>query len=346
MLRSGLGDLPVPSRPQPAFREPPKISLSITKTCNLQCAHCYSDCTAKPSPRELSRQEWLNFIDYLVAHDFIQVYIEGGEPFHRPDFLDILRHSARRLMTLVRTHGTLIDRDMAMTLKRIGVGRMFVDVMGACADTHDGLTGVTGSFEQSCAAVRHLVAAGVKTDMLIILNRRNAAEMSEYLKLAHGLGALRVGLLRLYPLGRAKRRWSELALSLEEQMEVVRGLDPPPGLQVMQSWHPQDRNCCWQAATVDAFGNSIGCTYLREYVNFGNIRETPFLETWHNDPLYRRLRSGAVEQSCSGCHSKEHTRGGCRSTAYAFHGRWDAPDPFCATLNQGVDLRVLPDRLL
>jgi radical SAM protein with 4Fe4S-binding SPASM domain len=346
MFRSGYGDLPAPSRPQPAFREPPKISISITKTCNLRCAHCYGDCTPAPSPRELGRQEWLDFIDYLVAHDFIQLYIEGGEPFHRADFLDVLRHAAPRMMTLVRTHGTLIDKPMARTLKRIGVGRVFVDVMAARAETHDALTGVPGSFEKSCAAVRHLAAAGVKADMLIILHRKNAGEINDYLKLARDLGALRVGLLRLYPLGRAKRLWSELALSLDEQMAVIGALDPPPGLQVMQSWHPQDRNCCWQAATVDAFGNSIGCTYLREYVNFGNIRDTPFLDTWHNHPLYRQLRSGAVEQSCSGCHGKEHTRGGCRSTAYAFHGRWDAPDPFCTTLNQGVDLRVLPGRLL
>jgi radical SAM protein with 4Fe4S-binding SPASM domain len=114
----------------------------------------------------------------------------------------------------------------------------------------------------------------------------------------------------------------------------------------MQSWHPNDANCCWQAATVNARGDSIGCPYLREYVNFGNIRQVDFLHTWRNNPLYRQLRSGLVEKSCPDCHGREGTRGGCRSTAYAFHGRWTAPDPFCSHSNHGVPLNVLPIRLL
>jgi radical SAM protein with 4Fe4S-binding SPASM domain len=288
----------------------------------------------------------LKFIDYLIANDFIQIYIEGGEPFFRRDFRKILKYAARKLMTVVRTNGTLITAKIAAELKAIGVARVLVDVMGASAQTHDRLTGVEGSFAKSCAAVKFLAAAGIKTDALVILNRENAGEIQDCVELAHSLGALRLGVLRLYPLGRAKRAWSELALSLEEQTAAVTSLRAPDGFQIMQSWHPNDRNCCWQGATINAYGDSIGCTYLREYVNFGNIRATPFLETWHSNELYKTLRDGKVEQACSSCHERDGTSGGCRSTAYAFHGRWDAPDPFCSHLNHGVDLRVLPKRLL
>jgi radical SAM protein with 4Fe4S-binding SPASM domain len=328
------------------FESPPKITLSITNTCNLECAHCYGDCTKTPSPRELSTKEVLAFIDYLVDNDFIQIYIEGGEPLCRPDFGRILKHCGRRLMTLVRTHGALLTGEVARAWKGFGVARVFVDIMGATAKTHESLTGVPGTFSRSCAAVRHLRRAGIETDMAIIMNRRNVGELQSYLELAAELGAARVGILRLYPLGRAKHRWRELALSLEEQDAAIAGLKPPEGLRIMQSWHPRDRNCCWQAAAVSPFGDSIGCMYLREYVNHGNIRTVPFLETWHQSKLYRKLRSGKVETSCGGCHAASNTRGGCRSTAYAFHGRWEAPDPFCSTLNQGVDLRVLPEWVL
>src|SRR5262249_16877646 len=159
---------------------------------------------------------------------------------------------------------------------------------------------------------RALVALGVPVDMLIIMHRRNVAELPAYLELAAGLGAKRVGILRLYPLGRAKRRWSELSLPLAEQDRAIAGLRPPAGLQLLQSWHPRDGNGCWQAATVNARGDSIGCPYLREYVNFGNIRAVPLLDTWRNDPLYKLLRAGRVESSCSDCDQHEGTRGGCR----------------------------------
>ena len=60
----------------------------------------------------------------------------------------------------------------------------------------------------------------------------------------------------------------------------------------------------------------------------------------------RELRSGNVESSCGSCSASQNSHGGCRSTAYAFHGRWSAPDPFDIELNEGVDLRVLPSRSL
>jgi radical SAM protein with 4Fe4S-binding SPASM domain len=330
----------------PGYVTPPKMTVSITNTCNLKCAWCYGDCGKATAHRELDTKEWLEFIDYLVSNNFIRIYIEGGEPLFRPDFLRILKHAAPKLMTVVRTNGTLIDRRLAFELKSIGVGRVLVDIMGARPGTHDGLTGIEGSFGKSCAAVGYLAEAGIKTDVLTILNRKNVGEIQGCIDLAHSLGALRLGVLRLYPLGRAKRAWADLALSLDEQMAALADLKVPADFSIMQSWHPNDRNCCWQGATVNAWGDSIGCTYLREYVNFGNIRRTPFLETWHTDPLYRTLRAGHVEKSCGSCHEKDGTAGGCRSTAYAFHGRWDAPDPFCSNLNDGVDVRVLPERLL
>jgi radical SAM protein with 4Fe4S-binding SPASM domain len=330
----------------PAFERPPKVTFALTETCNLECRHCYADCKKAGKRPELTTAEWFELIDYLAANGVIQTYIEGGEPLHRPDFFRILRRASGKMMTLMRTNGSLIDAAMARRLKRDGVGHVFVDLMGARTETHDWFAGVEGSFKRACAGVRHLIDAGIKTDVLTILNKRNAGEIQDILELAHGLGAQRVGVLRLYPLGRAKHAWSELALSLDEQMRVIAALHPPAGLGLMQSWHPRDRNCCWQSATVNAFGDSIGCPYLREYVNHGNVRDVPFMEIWDHDPLYKSLRAGEVESSCASCDTNDGSRGGCRSTAYAFHGRWAAPDPFCPTLNDGVDLRVLPERLL
>src|SRR5262249_40555771 len=158
--------------------------------------------------------------------------------------------------------------------------------------------GVAGSFEAACRGVEHLLAAGIDTRLVVILTRRIAPELNQLLKLARDLGVVQVSVLRLYPLGRAKRLWSELALSLDEQLAALDGLRAPPGVRVAHSWHPHDKNCCWSSVAVNAYGDSIGCPYLREFVNYGNILETPLLESWHTDPLYRRLRSGEVSDGC------------------------------------------------
>jgi radical SAM protein with 4Fe4S-binding SPASM domain len=281
----------------------------------------------------------------VVEDGVIQFYIEGGEPLAKPGILELLARCTRDAMTLLRTHGTLIDGAMADGLKTAGLGRVLVDLMGAEAATHDWFTGVPGSFHAACNGIRNCVAHAVPTDILVILTRQTAPQLNALLMLAADLGVERVGILRLYPLGRAKRIWGEIALSLEDQMAVIRALQPPPSLKVMQSWHPNDHNCCWQAAAVNAFGRAIGCMYLREYVDFGPIGTLRHRDIWHHNPLYRHLRSGQVERGCADCTSSQGSAGGCRAAAYAFHGRWTAPDPFDETLNDGVDLRVLPERL-
>lgn len=329
----------------PVLETPPKISVSITEACPHACAHCYSDCATTPKPRELSIPAWREVLAKLADDGFIQVYFEGGEPFAKPGFLDLLEAIAPRMMTLVRTRGAGLDASVAERLAAIRVGRVLVDLMGDDAATHDSTAGACGAFEAACTAIEECARRGIPVDALVVLTRRTAPRLNAILRLAHRLGAERVGVLRLYPLGRAKRIWQEIALPLDEQMAAIASLDPPKGLGVMQSWHPRDQNCCWQAAALNAAGDIIGCQYLREYVNYGNILERSYLDAWANDPLYRRIRSGNVEASCPDCSATQRSHGGCRSTAFAFHGRWEAPDPFDVTLNEGVDLAVLPDRL-
>ncbi|MBR0666061.1 radical SAM protein [Roseomonas hellenica] len=325
----------------PPLHRPMKVTIGYTQSCNLDCRVCYADCTRDPSPRELPAATWVRLLDEFFEAGVISIMIEGGEPLHRPDILDVIAHAAPRAMTRLRTNATLIDDAMAARLKRIGLGDVMVDLLGATPATHDALTGVPGSFARSIDGIRAARRAGLPATVLVIMNRGNYRELQQVLDLAKVEGVEAVGVLRPYPLGRMRRNWDELSLSLPEMMEAIAALRPPEGVRLMQSWHPNDANCCWQMAAVNAYGRSIGCMYLRDYVDYGDVTVTPFLETWEH-PLYRRLRAGNVEKSCSGCASTQHTHGGCRSTAYAFHGRWDAPDPFDSGLNDGVDLRVLP----
>ena len=327
------------------LESPIKLTVCYTERCTLDCRLCYADCKAEKTREELSGETWIRLLHPLLDQGIISLYFEGGEPFARDDFLDVLRSCTPKAYCMVRTHGTLIDRPLAQRLKADCVGTVLVDLWGATPATHEALTGVPGSFSQTVAGIEALVAAGIPTHLLLILTRENAAELKAYAQLGKDLGVDKVGFLRLYPLGRAKREWATHALSLDEQMQALGSVDAPEGLPIMQSWHPRNHNCCWQMAAVNAYGDSIGCAYLREYVDYGNLQDVSLAESWQH-PLWRQLREGRVEKSCSGCSSTQGSHGGCRSTAFAFHGRFDAPDPFDLPLNDGIDLRVLPDRLL
>jgi radical SAM protein with 4Fe4S-binding SPASM domain len=329
-----------------SLESPLKLTVCLTETCNLDCRPCYADCHASKARRELDGQAWHRLLDDAVDDGVVALYFEGGEPLLHPGFLDIARHVSDRAYIMLRTHATTVDKAMAETLKEVGVALVFVDLWAADPAIHDALTGTPGSHARTVAGIAALRAAGLDVQTLIILNRRNVGDLNAQLRLSRDLGASATGILRLYPLGRARREWPDLSLSLAEQMRAlaaVQAPDLPDGrrLRIMQSWHPNDHNCCWHMAAVNAFGDSIGCAYLREYVNYGSLLDKSLRETWDH-PTCRELRRGAVEKACSSCSTSQNSHGGCRSTAYAFHGRFDAPDPFDVTLNDDVDLCRLP----
>lgn len=326
------------------LHKPIKSWVQVTQSCNLQCKQCYGDCGRDQKSDELSLEEYRSLIAEMASEGVIEILVEGGEPLNRPDIVPLMAMWSPHVMTRLRTNGTLLDADTATALRDAGVGSVFVDFMGATPETHDWHTGVSGSFEKSVEGVRNAAAAGLQPAMLIIMTRRNVGELQQFIDLAAGLDVARVGVLRLYPLGRARTYWKEMAVPLPEQMSALEAISLPDGMYLMTSWHPKDGNCCWQNAGVDARGRVVGCPYLRDYVDYGNVREVSWLDTW-NHPLYRQLRGGDVEDSCPECAKTQGSHGGCRSTAYAFHGRWDAPDPFCTHTNRGVGVESLPSHI-
>ena len=323
---------------RPQLEQPIKMTISVTNACHLRCAHCYSDCTAAPVAAELTTRDWLRIVDEAVDAGVMAVMIEGGEPLLRPDLFEILDHCARRTLVWLRTHATHIDGPLARRIRDSGVATVCVDFFGAQAATHDAHAGAAGAFERTAAGAAAIAAAGLDLLPLLILTRHNRRELQDYVGLGRRLGANRASILRLYPIGRARAAWPALACSRAEMDEAIAAVTPPRGFRLLHSWHPRNGNCCWESSAVTATGLSVGCPYLREYVNFGDLGRQTVLETW-NHPLYRQLRAGPPGQDhCRSCSDHEGTRGGCRSTAYAFTGDWNAPDPFCP--DSEVDLGI------
>ena len=206
--------------PRPKLDKPFKLTICVTQTCSMDCKLCYADCKNDPA-QELSTDQWKAFIDELVAENFLHIFFEGGEPFDRPDFEELLAHVNRRLYVAIRTHAIGIDEARAKRLKELGVGRLYVDLFAAQPDIQDELTGSPGSYSRAVAGMENALAQGIKVTILGILSRKNHEHLQDYVDLAERIGADQVGVLRLYPLGRAKKNWAELSLSIDEMMSAL-----------------------------------------------------------------------------------------------------------------------------
>ena len=90
---------------------PVNVTWEVTFKCNLSCIHCLSD-SGKKRKGELNTEQCRQVIDALSDMKVFQFNIGGGEPFMRPDFLDLMDHAHEKgMVTCISTNGTPISTD-------------------------------------------------------------------------------------------------------------------------------------------------------------------------------------------------------------------------------------------
>src|SRR5512141_2430447 len=88
----------------------PIVVWNLTRTCNLECVHCYTASAAKKYADEVSTEKAKEVLDDLAEFKVPAVLFSGGEPLVRPDLFDLAAHArSRGLHVVLSTNGTLIE---------------------------------------------------------------------------------------------------------------------------------------------------------------------------------------------------------------------------------------------
>lgn len=148
---------------------PVQYLLYVTRRCNLRCSFCFFEKQERNYDRrklmakELTTSEIWQLIRGLPK--FGVLTITGGEPFLRPDIIDILEYAARRRSTHVISNGTLIRNDYTPRLiglgsrSLIGKGLVLIGIsLPGTEERHPQITGVAGAYERTISIVKSLVA--------------------------------------------------------------------------------------------------------------------------------------------------------------------------------------------
>ncbi|MBP3798781.1 MAG: radical SAM protein [Ruminococcus sp.] len=92
---------------------PPFLIASITSSCNLHCAGCYSRCnnaTTDTAPvKQLTSEEWLRIFDEAQELGISFILLAGGEPMLRRDIIEAAGQKQDILFPIF-TNGTYIDK--------------------------------------------------------------------------------------------------------------------------------------------------------------------------------------------------------------------------------------------
>ena len=151
------------------FDPPFFIVLSPTMRCNLACYGCYAG--EYERGRELDGELIHRVLREAREMGVYFVTVSGGEPFIRPDLLDIFAAHGDQYFQ-VYTNGTLIDRKMAQALSRLGNVLPAISVEGWEKET-DARRG-PGAFRKILETMSNLRQEGVLFGFSATATRQNS----------------------------------------------------------------------------------------------------------------------------------------------------------------------------
>lgn len=168
---------------------PSQIHLCPTDRCNLTCRQC-DIWRIDPGP-ELTTLEWKRVLDECAELcGPASLNFAGGEPFTRPDLVELIEHSTRLGFTVsANSNGLLVDKTLALRLKDAGLDILYLSLDGASPESHDRIRNRPGGFERVMKACDALDAvSGPRPVFAAILHRLSVPEAGALLGLARARG--------------------------------------------------------------------------------------------------------------------------------------------------------------
>lgn len=271
---------------------------NLSYACRFDCAHCYSRDRLR-SIDELDLEGKLAVADNIVSSRVFDVNLGGGEPLDCPDVYAIAERLADGGVTVsICTNGWQADPGSARYLHGCGVGRVYISLDGACAETHDALRRHGGSFASALDAMATYRDAGMEVGISTTVTSANFEELGAIAELAESRGAASIEFKRLKREGNARGR-SDLELTPEQEDELIGafpgirdGVSIPASLIYgFDGVEGIDEGCpCGKSVlAIMADGTISPCVYSR--IPLGNATVDRIDDVWFGSPALERFRN-------------------------------------------------------
>ncbi|MBW1989670.1 MAG: 12,18-didecarboxysiroheme deacetylase [Deltaproteobacteria bacterium] len=352
----------------------PVVVWNMTRQCNLKCVHCYARAKARAEDSELSTEEGKALIEDLAAFGSPVMLFSGGEPLMRKDLPELARFAVEKGMrAVVSTNGCLITRDMAKTLKDVGLSYVGISLDGT-REVHDEFRGVSGAFDQAMEGIENAKEAGIKVGLRFTVNKRNVQEVPAMFDLLEERDIPRVCFYHLVYAGRGASLMKE-DLSHQETRDLLdlimdrtrdlhdRGKpkevltvdnhadgpylylrvlreDPERAKEVLRLLEMNAGNSSGLGIGCISWDGQVHADQFWRHLSFGNVRERPFSEIWSDTshPVLGKLKNKKqhVTGRCAACRWLSVCAGNFRVRAEAATGDLWAPDPACYLTDEEI----------
>ncbi len=354
----------------------PVVVWNMTQQCNLKCVHCYAQAKTTRQTNELSTEEGKQLIDDLSKMGAPVILFSGGEPLMRKDMPELAAYAVDKGMrAVISTNGTLIDAQTARLLKDIGLSYVGISLDGM-QEINDRFRGVEGAFQAAMNGIENCQKAGIKVGLRFTINKFNVNEIPAVFDLLEERNIPRICFYHLVYAGRGSSLIHD-DLTREETREAVdliidrtqalyeKGIEKevltvdnhadgpylylrlvreksPRADEVLKLLRMNEGNNSGRGIGCVSWDGSVHADQFWRHYSFGNVRQRPFSEIWHDlsNPLMRRLKEKKkhVTGRCAQCRWLDVCAGNFRVRAEAVFGDVWAPDPACYLTDEEIGI--------
>ncbi len=354
-------------------QRPMLVFWETTRACQVACRHCRASALTHGLPGELTRAEGRDLIDQVAGfgRPYPILVLTGGDCLLREDLFDLVEHATSLGVPVALSPSVtpMLTSAMVARIAASGVKAVSISLDGATATTHEGVRAIDHHFEDTLAAIRALVGAGLTVQVNTTVMRENLHELADVAALVHETGAHIWEVFFLVQVGRGVVSG---AISPDEHEDVCHflvdasqygftlrtveapffrrvvterragGAVPSTGVYRALSQRltevlgpPVSRSTAHTAATRDGKGILFvahdGEVYPAGFlpVGLGNLRDQPLHEIYRDNALLRQIRAAEFTGRCGACEYADLC-GGSRARAYAATGDALAADPACS----------------
>jgi MoaA/NifB/PqqE/SkfB family radical SAM enzyme len=196
----------------------------LTYRCNFGCLHCCNNSMDDElfKKNELTETEVKNGIEQLVDFGVESMYLSGGDPLLRDDFLSILAYARKKLNNrnlFFATNGKKVTKDIAQEIAAIDIGSTLISLDGHTPKLADKFRNTKDAYNIALRAIRLLKEANVPVTIGSVIWKETYNHIEDLVKIGVREGVDTMFFSWMVPLGRAESN-PAIAINFNEYESV------------------------------------------------------------------------------------------------------------------------------
>ncbi|MFQ5432221.1 MAG: radical SAM protein [Nitrospinota bacterium] len=352
----------------------PIVIWNLTRTCNLECMHCYAASKNHDYSKELRTEQAYKVLHDLKKAGCFSLIMSGGEPLLRHDVYALAERAKELgfLLTL-SSNGTMIDEKEAEQIHSAGFDYVGISLDGI-GELHDRFRGVKGSFDRAVDGLLRCKELGMRVGVRFTLTKINIHDLPRIFEFVEENEIKKIYLSHLVYSGRGSihenddltqyetRKAMEFVIKKAKSYveagnptEIVTGNNEADAvfvllklmaenpvnanrlLPILQRWGGNSTGI--GIANIDPRGN-VHPDPLMYDINLGNVLDAEFGKIWFENDNEKlkllRKRPRGLKGRCGECAWINVCGGSNRTRAYRKTGDMWESDPSCYITDEEI----------